>query len=408
MKILIHSINFAPELTGIGKYTGELAAWLAEAGHEVRVVTAPPYYPQWRIAEGHANRWSVQRDGDGRLTVWRCPLWVPRHPSGLKRLLHLASFAFASLPVMLRQAFWRPDAVLVVEPPLFCAPQAWLVARLSGARAWLHVQDFEVDAAFDLGILRSQVLRRWVLACERFLLRRFDRVSTISEKMLDRLVGMGVAAGRCMLFPNWVDTQAIHPLPRPSVYRDWLGLTDQGFVALYSGNMGEKQGLEVVLEAARRLEDEEHICFVLCGDGAVRARLQAAYADLGNVIWLPLQPVAQLNELLNLADVHLLPQRADAADLVMPSRLVGMLASARPVLATALPETQIGHIVTQCGRLTPPGDADALAQTLRELAAEEADRHRLGMAGRRIVEKRFSRENVLAEFERELTELPGA
>lgn len=403
MKILIHGINFAPELTGIGKYTGEMAAWLAEAGHEVRVVTAPPYYPQWCIAGGHANRWHVSRDG--RLTVYRCPLWVPARPSGMARILHLASFALSSLPVMLRQAFWRPDAVLAVEPPLFCAPQAWLTARLSGARAWLHVQDFEVDAAFELGLLRAGRLRRAVLAVERFWLRRFDRVSTISDKMRARLHAKDVAAERAMLFPNWVDTAEIYPMAEAGAFRAQLGLPPDRIVALYAGNMGEKQGLEVVLDAAAALGQEPHIQFVLCGDGAVRARLQQKYAALPNVLWLPLQPAAKLNDLLNLADVHLLPQRADAADLVMPSRLLGMLASGRPVLATVEADSQVGKIVARCGVLTPAGDAVAFAAALKGLASSPEARARLGASGRLIAKQQYAKEAVLAKFELELSEV---
>jgi len=182
VKILIHGINFAPELTGIGKYSGEMAEWLAERGHDVRVVTAPPYYPQWRIAEGYANRWG--REQCGNLGVYRCPLWVPARPSGLKRLLHLASFAVSSFPIMLSQCFWRPDVVMVVEPALMCAPQALLVARLSGARGWLHVQDFEVDVAFDLGMIRDGWLRKFVSGIEQWLMRRFDRISTLSPLSL--------------------------------------------------------------------------------------------------------------------------------------------------------------------------------------------------------------------------------
>ena len=151
MKILLHGINFAPELTGIGKHTGEMAAWLAARWHVVRVVTAPPYYPDWQVADGYSSR-SCRRHTWQGLDVWRCPLWVPVRPGGLKRLLHLASFALGSLPVMLRQIVWRPDGVWMVEPALLCAPAALGVVRLGGARALLHIQDFEVDAAFDLGL----------------------------------------------------------------------------------------------------------------------------------------------------------------------------------------------------------------------------------------------------------------
>lgn len=408
MRILLHGINYWPELTGIGKYTGELAEWLAEAGHEVRVVAAPPYYPQWRIAEGYANRWTVSEERGGKLRVYRCPLWVPSRPSGFKRILHLASFAASSFPVVMRQIFWKPDVVLAVEPPLFCAPQAWLAARLSGARAWLHVQDFEVDAAFDLGMLRAGWLRRWVLWFEGFWLRRFDRVSTISGRMLEKLVGKGVAADRAILFPNWVDPDEIRPLMQTSPFREQLGMWPEQFVALYSGNMGEKQGLEVVLDAADELQENAGIHFVLCGEGAAKERLRKKYDKIQNVIWLPLQPVERLNDLLNLADAHLLPQRGNVADLVMPSRLLGMLASGRPILATASAATQVGEIVAQCGVLSPVADAPAFARALRKLAGDPALREALGAAGRVIAEKRFSKEAVLRQFEQELTEVLGA
>ena len=136
MRILINSINYSPELTGIGKYTGEMAEWLAEQGYDVRVVTAPPYYPAWRVAEGYSAGWYGREIVVG-VTVFRCPLWVPKKPTGVTRILHLASFALSSFPLMLWSGlFWRPNIVFVIEPPLFCAPAAWMSARIGGARAW--------------------------------------------------------------------------------------------------------------------------------------------------------------------------------------------------------------------------------------------------------------------------------
>ncbi len=401
MKILIHGINFAPELTGIGKYSGEMAEWLAARGHEVRVVTAPPYYPQWRIAEGYANRWGRERCEN--LSVYRCPLWVPARPSGLKRLLHLASFAVSSFPVMLSQCFWRPDVVMVIEPPLMCAPQALLAARLSCARAWLHVQDFEVDAAFDLGMLRAGGLRKFVSGIEQWLMRRFDRVSTLSPRMLEKLHEKNVAQGKTVLFPNWVDTGEVFPLDAASPLRAELGIADDRIVALYSGNMGEKQGLEVVLEAAGQMAHRADIRFVLCGEGAAKTRLRDRYGELPNVVWLPLQPVERLNDLLNMADVHLLPQRADAADLVMPSRLTGMLASGRPVVATAYPGTQVAETVRHCGIVTAPGNARDLAQAVMKLADDGAMRSTLGKMARTRAVETLERNAVLKKFEAELS-----
>jgi colanic acid biosynthesis glycosyl transferase WcaI len=186
MRILVQGINYAPELTGIGKYTSEMCGWFAARGHEVRVITAPPYYPEWRVGEGY-RAWAYRREQIDGVRVERCPIWVPARPNGVKRLLHLASFALFSLPLMLRSIAWRPHIIIVIEPPLFCAPGAWVVARMSGGKAWLHVQDLEVDAAFDLGILPPR-FKRLVMYLERAVVSRFDGISTISTAMRDRLM----------------------------------------------------------------------------------------------------------------------------------------------------------------------------------------------------------------------------
>lgn len=306
---------------------------------------------------------------------------------------------------MLRQAFWRPHLVLVIEPPLMCAPTALLAARLSGAKVWLHVQDFEVDAAFDLGILPPGRIREWTLRAERWLMHAFDSVSTISPRMLDKLLLKGVAHSRATLFPNWVDTNAIFPMNTPSIFRTELGIDSDKVIALYSGNMGEKQGLEVVLEAAHQAVDDVRIVFVLCGDGAARARLQQEFKGLPNVVWLPLQSEGRLNELLNLADVHLLPQREGVADLVMPSKLTGMLASGRPVLATANPGTQVAQVVNQCGVVTQPGAAREMLAALQRLADNRTERERLGRAARLYAEDNLGHDAILCRFESELLKL---
>ncbi len=397
MRLIIYAINYYPELTGIGKYTGEMAEWLVKRGHEVRMVTAPPYYPQWSVGEGYSGGKYVREKIRG-VDVLRCPLWVPPKPSGLKRIIHLASFAMTSLPVMLRQIFWKPDIVFVVEPPLFCAPGAWLVSRLSGARAWLHIQDFEVDAAFELGILAPGRLQDLVFFLEKILMKRFDGVSTISNRMLQRLLGKGVDSGKTFLFPNWVDTESIYPLDG-SPMRNELGISREEIVCLYSGNMGEKQGIEILVEAAHLLRREKNIRFVFCGNGAARERIFESARHLDSIAWLPLQPQSKLNDLLNLADIHLLPQRSDAADLVMPSKLTGMLASGRPVVATVGSGTEIAHVLELCGRIVPPGDGEALAAAILELSKDRATRESLGREARVHALEHLGMDAVLMKFE---------
>jgi colanic acid biosynthesis glycosyl transferase WcaI len=396
-RLLLVAINYWPELTGIGKYTGEMAEWLVQQGVEVRVITAPPYYPAWSVDAGYSS-WRYRREQMAGVDIVRCPLWVPARPTGLKRIIHLASFALTAFPVMLWSGLrWRPDSIFVVEPPLFCAPAALLTARLAGGEAWLHVQDLEVDAAFELGILRAGWLRRWVLAAERWLMRRFDRVTTISQQMLKRLLQKGVAYDCAHLFPNWVDTDHIYPTKPSMNMRQELGIGSETSVLLYSGNMGEKQGLEILLDAAESMLSVENVVFVLCGDGAAKNKLEASARaqKLSNVMFIPLQPIHRFNELLNLADIHMLPQRPGAEDLVMPSKLTAMLASGKPVIAIARQGSQVASVVEKCGVVIESADASRLREAIQYLLDAPLERQRLGDHGRKYALDYWSKESVL-------------
>ena len=403
MRVLIHGIDFSPVEVGIGKYTGEMAKWLALRGHQVRVVTIAPHFPQWKTFDGY-SWWRYSREvslpsngSTGSLKVTRCPAWIPGDPRGWKRILHLASFALSSVPVMLLQVLWRPDIVLVIEPTMFCAPHALFVSMATGSTSWLHVQDFEIDAAFQLGGLPSR-LRRLADATERFLMSRFDRVSTISDRMIQRLSEKGVSSARSMLLPNWVDTSVIYPAAAgATALRRKLGISDRAIVALFSGSMGTKQGLNLLVDASRRLASRADIQFVFCGDGPYRETLVAEKGD--NVTILPLQPADRLNELLNLADIHLLPQLADAADLVMPSKLTGMMASGRPVVATAHTETQLASVLEGRGLVTRPGDVDDFVSAITKLAEDANLRSLMGTAARQYAVEHMDRGEVLNRFE---------
>lgn len=398
MRILIHGINFHPEPTGIGKYSGEMAETLVEMGHEVRVVSAPPYYPNWRIERGWFNRY--RRENWRGVQVWRIPLWVPAQPSGLKRIVHLLSFSVAALPVLARQIAWRPDVVMVVAPALTSAPGGWLTARLARARCWLHVQDFEVDAAFELGLLgNSRWLRSLVTGIEHLLLRRFDRVSSISWRMLERTKSKGVADTRLVFLPNWVSDDATRPFSGVSRYRTELGIPDDAVIALFSGTLGGKQGLELLPGVARKVAEHDKLVIVICGDGVMKPHLEDACAGMSNVRMLPLQPAERLAELLHTADIHMLPQNPGAADLVMPSKLSGMLGSGRPIVTTTEPGTELAHVVGECGRVVPPGDEDQFAQALIDLAHRPDLRRELGMRARDYATKHLIRSVVLGRLD---------
>ena len=409
MNVLILGLNYAPEPVGIGPYTRGMAVALADAGHCVSVVCAKPYYPAWRTDPAFAGGGTRRSIEDG-VNVIRLPIYVPAHPSGLRRVLHHASFATRALPTLLREGKRRrPDVVIGIAPSLISLPAARLAAHRFGAKLWLHIQDFEVEAAFATGLLSpTGMLARLARGVELWSLRA-DRISTISSQMCAKLIERGVSPEKVVEFRNWASIEEVRPLARPSILRARWGI-EQPHVALYSGNIANKQGIDIVVEAARLLAHRRDILFAIAGNGPNRAALVDAAQGLDNVRFFDLQPAALLTELLGLASVHLLPQIAGAADLVLPSKLTNMLASGRPVVATAATGTGLAQEVEGCGLLTPPGDAAAFAAAIAHLIDDQTLGAELGRAARERAEKRWSRMRILAGFEatlRRLTDTRG-
>jgi colanic acid biosynthesis glycosyl transferase WcaI len=325
---------------------------------------------------------------------------MKKDAGGFWRLFAPLTFALSASPVVISRIFrFRPTSILCVEPTLFSAPAALFAGKLIGAKMVLHVQDLEVDAAFGVGHIRGRVVRRCAAALEGLLLSLFDRVVTISEKMRDALLAKGLKDEKLSVLRNWVDLRAISPRKRSerNRFRDRLRIRDDEFVVLYAGHIGVKQALDVMLDAARHLSDEPNIRFVIAGAGPARKGLMAAYADVGNLDYLPLQPASLLAELLGMADLHMLPQHRGAADLVLPSKLGGMLASGRPIVATVEPGTELSNILQDIALLTPAGDSAALADAIR--AARRQDLSGRVSSGLLLAES-LSSEKLLPFFER--------
>lgn len=406
-KILIISIFFSPEPIGISKYTGEMANWLAENEFDVQVITAKPFYPQWQIyPEYHHAKWWYYNEVLGSVKVKRCPLWVPKKVTGLKRMLHLASFGVSSSWVILAQLFAKPDIIFIIQPTIINIPAALLLAKLLRKPSWLHIQDFEFDLAENLSIL-GNIKRPFVLLkqIESLLYRSFDKVSTISQDMLHKLIHeKRVQPSKSVLFPNWVDCNIIKPLGNSS-FRKELSIPSESVVALYAGNMGRKYDLELLANAAKQLSDDPKFQFIFCGDGAARNEFEAACRGLPNVKFLPLQPENRLNDLLNLADIHLLPQKENAAASVMPSKLLGILASGKPVIATVTTTSEIGKIIKDCALIVSPGNTQTFIESLVLLANNETLRQNLGEKGRAIAIQKFGKDIVLTKLQEDFSDL---
>lgn len=404
MKVLLYGINYSPELTGIGKYSGEMAEWLASRNYDVTVVAANPYYPEWRHRPGF-SRCRISRAVEHGVTVFRCPLYVPSRPSPVKRILHLLSFSLTSTFALLRLWRWRADLIVYVVPTLFCALQVLLYARLTGARVVLHVQDYEVDAMFGLGLARSGRLARWAYALERLLMRRFDRVSTISAGMLQRARQKGVEADRLVFFPNWSEVRRFQGATRSESLLARLGVRPGCRVVLYAGSMGEKQGLEQVVEVATRWRHDQSLVFLMVGEGSGRARLQALAASLPNVVFAPLQAYEELPSLLASADVHLVVQRRGAADAVLPSKLTNILAVGGNAVITAEPGTSLGllcHDHPGLAVCVAPESVEALAEGV----CEALRMPRVNESARRYAEEYLDKDRILQRFMLDAAAIP--
>jgi colanic acid biosynthesis glycosyl transferase WcaI len=322
---------------------------------------------------------------------------VPAKPRGWQRVLSLLIFAILSSPVMVREMSRRPDIAFVIEPSFLDTVVCLFLARCFGRVCWLHIQDFEIDIAFELGQFRHRRIRTVMNRFESWVMRQFDVVSTISRRMLRRVEAKGVDPARSVFFPNWVDTGLIFPQAQASALRHELGIAADRVVALFSGTLGTKQSVETLIDVAMLLKDHDEIEFIICGNGA--EALQARARGLANIRFLPLQPFDRLNDLLNLADIHLLPQKLKVADLVMPSKLINMVASGRPVVCGANPDTEIAEVGAQCGLVVEPENPEAMADAVLYLANNRRERIRLGEAARKYALRHLDHERILGNFE---------
>ena len=407
MKFLLYSLNYSPELTGIGKYNGEMSTWLANNNVDVQVLAAKPYYPEWEIHPDYSG-FGYHFINEGGVSVIRCPLYVPAQPSALKRIIHLVSFAFSSKLVFFKKAFskkTRPDVIFVVQPTLFITPVTLLFAKLTGAKAILHIQDYEVDAMLGLGIAgKGSIIPRIAYGIESWLMRRFDVVSTISYSMMEKAKQKGVSAEKVIFFPNWADTDFVTPSVDGSATRAEWGFTEADKIVLYAGNMGAKQGLEMVLEAAHQYQGNSEpgnsVKFVFVGAGAHVDALkqQAVEMNLNNVIFKQLQAWEDVPAMLAMADVHLVVQKKGAADAVLPSKLTNILSAGGHTVVTAEANTELGQIADNFPGIYTRVEPESLSAFVTGLDVELGNKSSYNKVARQYAEQHLNRDAILSKF----------
>lgn len=401
MRVLIYSYNYYPEPIGIAPLMTELAEGLVRLGHEVRVVTGMPNYPQRQIYEGYRDKFYCTETRNGVL-IQRSFIWVKPKPSLLDRLLLDGSFVVSSFFQALRG--WRPDVILLTVPPLpVCLPAA-LLGMVYNCPIVLNVQDILPEAAVHVGLLRNKTMIRVLEGLEKFSYRTAHTISVIADGFVDNLVNKGVPAQKITCIPNWVDTQFIRPLDKEeNAFRKAHGL-DGKFVIMYSGNIALTQGLETVVEAAVRLQQHPDIAFVIVGEPKAIAKLQEYCNTCGvtNVHLLPFQPRAKLPEMLAAADVGLIVQKHNVVSFNMPSKTQVLLASGRAIVASVPSTGSAAKAIEKSrgGIVVAPENPEALAASVLELYQNPELAERLGYQGRQFAVERYSFEQALSHYER--------
>ncbi len=389
-RVLVITPQYAPDFGPSAPIYTALCEDLLRMGDEVTVVTGFPNYagktkrPAGKLIEkGEWNGVPLMR------------VYVASAPKNslARRLVYHASYNLFAALAALRVK--KPDVILADAPTLWSGLPLLLKAVLPGVPFIYIVHDIYPDVLVKLGMLRSPRLIDIVARVEKFFYDRAARISVLSDDFKRNLMDKKVPAGKLTVIPACVDTEFFRPQPRENDLRERWGLSGK-FVVLYAGNIGFSQGLEIVLEAARQLLEREDIQFVIVGEGATQADLQARAALMGltNVQFRPFQPREDVPQVYGLADVCLVSLKKDVVAESVPSKTYTIMACGRPIIAVVNRTSEAATLITdaECGLCIEPGDASGLAEAVLELNRNMGLRVHMEAHGRFTAINRYGRQ----------------
>ena len=386
--LLIHQAFAALDEPG-GTRHHELARYLTGRGHKVTIIASPVSY-----LTGSPSIFGGRAGGEGGVTVIRAYTYRALHKSFVHRIFSFFSFMassfFAGLGVK------NVDLVWGTSPPIFQGGTAWLLARLKRVPFLFEVRDLWPSFAIAVGVLKNPILIKMSLWLEGFLYRHADQVVVNSPGYVAHVRERG--ARRVELVPNGADPHMFDPADPGAGFRAANRLADK-FVVLYAGAHGMSNDLGVALAAAKILQDALELpeVIVFLGDGKEKPALQKQAAEMGlsNVLFLPPVPKNEMAAALAGADACLaILKPIEEYKTTYPNKVFDYMAAGRPVVLAI--DGVIRDVVeaAQCGLFAQPGDPAALAQAIRQLAANRAASRRMGLAGRVYLEQHFSRSAV--------------
>ena len=396
MNITIISNNYYPEDSGIGLYSSGMAEFLAK-NHNVKVIAAMPYYPQWEIYSEYKNKSMFYRETINNVEVLRFKQYTPKNPTFLKRIFQMCHFFLGSIVNVFK--IKKNDVVIVVMPFTISIILGRLVKLFKGGKLIVHVQDFEFDAAFETGLSKkSGIVAKFIFHVERFLLNRADTVSTISYGMLKKLETK--TSSSTSYFPNWIDYSKINPkTAKPNKQFDPCK-----FNILYSGNIGAKQDWDFFIDFVKVCQEIDKVQIYLIGEGAKREDVVDKIKNFSNCTYFPPVRYEELNDLLCNAALHILFQKSTVVDTVMPSKILGMMASAKPSIVTGHEDSEVKHNFEISNGGFYFYDENKLNQIMTKinyLIDSPKDSVEIGENARKFIIEKFSMEKILSIFENE-------
>jgi colanic acid biosynthesis glycosyl transferase WcaI len=389
--ILIISINYWPEESGIGPYSTGLAEHFAGAGHDVTVLVGMPHYPAWRIDQAYRSR--ALTEWHHGVRIERRRHYVPSRQSALRRAVYEATFFAAALPYSVAH---RPDVIVGVVPSLSGGVLARLAARRARAGYAVILQDLMGSAAEQSGIEGGKTAAAGAKRVERWMLAGATVVAVVSESFVPYLNQIGVPRDRIEVLRNWSHLE--RSTRNRDETRNRLGWASDEWIVLHAGNMGLKQGLEQVVGAARIADDRQlPIRFVLMGDGSQREAIQRLANGTSRVSFQPFVAAAELPNVLEAADVLLISERDSVVDMSLPSKLTAYFAAGRPVVAAVHPNGATARELERAGAglVSPAGQPTALVDSVMDLRQDADQVKLLGTRGMTYAKTQLGRLETL-------------
>lgn len=390
-KITIIGINYYPEDSAIGLYTTQKAEDFASKGHQVTVITGFPYYPQWEIQEKYKSKPYFLSETINGVNVLRCRQYVPTNPTFFKRIIHLISFTLGSFINIFRVS--KPDLVISIVPFTSSILLGWFLKLRYKSKLWVHVQDFEFDAALQTGVSnKGKGIYSFLFKLEKWLFSKADVSSTISDSMLSRLETK--TNSERFFLPNWIDEKKINP--ETAIQHKYL--ISNKLKILYSGNIGDKQDWNVFVQFCNDLDDTKYEVIIV-GDGAKKAWLIEQIKKLNVISYYPPVEYEELSSLLCSADLHILFQKSDVIDTVMPSKILGMMASGKPSLVLGSEYSEVKTIFENSkAGLFYNNYSKSLINELDKLMNDPLECKKMGEDARNFVISNFSKQYVLSRM----------